>query len=914
VIAGRRGRKARRAARRRAGAAVSPFLPPAAVGAPATAAGGSTPSGCRCACAPVAAAVVAAVAPPAVYGAAGAPPLPVRAAPPVAGPLRAAAAPVAANAADARAAAAVTDSAPRASAGAPVPTWADKVAGRRAPPRPALGGIPLLPPEPASDRDAGAAAAGDPEPLADQHTVCLVRPVNTSPPPTNHNEAAAGGVVAARLARAASAGAALRRLAAGAPERVTLRTVYVRGVARETRTWRLRQLLSAVAGLPERAVVDVDRFGDLAEVRLLEPHADAFEAAVALSPSAATLTLVRGVDPLSPSLLGAPRRRGLSADGAHAAARSFFVLRIQKKRQSLEARAGMPPSHRAALRRLLHQALAPHVPQLAGGGAAIRNLAAIAGGRAADACAAAPRGAAAGQGATRSCPDFPDSSGYGATDAVPRRGVDPSRPPASAPAPPPPATPTAVGDSPTPTAVAGGGAGAAGTEDPPRPEGEGCNHAFGENPKAVAELAPRATPTLPGGPSTPVQDASSSTLSSEGLPPPASSCPSADHFAPPSPNVLRGRAPPLSVGAETGTAAARPSTDEPPPTLPLADAVAAVVGRAPGGAAGALSMSAAFFRAAAGAVAAADAADAVSRRPDQASRADSGSGTVPCGARIPEPAAAPAGTGTLARAAAPECRLPTGDTGATGSPAAAGATIPEQGQRCGAARRVAAHDAPLFGPRRLPATCEAGTAPLRPHGAAMAQRSVARTDAAAAAAVCLPADTVCSTAGAARRRAGRTPTDGVLAPPPTPAATRRGRTGPETALKPAGGGAVSVGLLGVAGRTRGASLRAASAEPRRAMAAPPDAGGADPELGASPTSSGPRAPRACDSLPVEDRLRLASQPNGSGVADATVPIALPPTSQAVPAAPVPLPPAAGDAPCAGAPASHPPSACDETTQ
>ena len=805
-------------------------------------------------------------------------------------------------------------SAPRASAGAPLLTWADKVAGRRAPPRPELGCNPLLPPEPASDRDAVAAAAGDPQPLADQHTVCLVRPDNTLPPPTSQNEAAAGGVVAARLARAASAGAALRRLAAGAPERVTLRTVYVRGVARETRTWRLRQLLSAVAGLPERAVVDVDRFGDLAEVRLLEPHADAFEAAVALSPSAATLTLVRGVDPLSPSLLGAPRRRGLSADGAHAAARSFFVSRIQKKLQSLEARAGMPPSHRAALRRLLHRALAPHVPQLAGGGPAIGDHADTAGGRAADARAAAPRGAAAGGGSARSCPASLHSCGNGAAVAVPRRGVDPSRPPASAPAQPPPATPTGAGDSPTPTAGVGGGAGGAGTEDLPRSEGAGCHHAFGKSPGAVAELEPRATPTPPSGPTTPRHDASSSTLPSEGLSPPAFSYPSADHPAPRSPNAARGRAPPLSVGTETGTAAARPSADETPPTLPLADAVAAVVGRAPGGAAGALSMSAAFFRAAAGAVAAAEAEDDVSRRPDQAVRADSGNGTVPRGSRIPVPAAATDDTVTLARAAALECCLPTGDTGATGPPAAAGAPISVLGQRRGAARNVAARDAPLFVPRRLPATSKAGKAPLRPLGAATAQRSVARTDAAAAASVCLPADTVCCTVGVARRGAGRTPTAGVLAPPPTPAATRRGRAGPESALEPAGGGAVPAGLLGVAGRTRGATLRAASAEPRRAMAAPPDANGGNLELGAPPTRSGPRAPRACDSLPVEDELRLALQPNGAGVADATVPTALPRTSPAVPAAPVPLPPAAGEAPCAGAPASHPPSACDETTQ
>jgi len=124
---------------------------------------------------------------------------------------------------------------------------------------------------------------------------------------TKEKYGGAAAAAAARLARATAAGAALRRLAAGSPPPVTLRTVYVHGVTRESRTWRLRELLSAAAGLFNRAVVDVDRAGDHTEARLLAQHADAFEAAVALSPAAATLTLVRGVDPLSLSLLGAPR-------------------------------------------------------------------------------------------------------------------------------------------------------------------------------------------------------------------------------------------------------------------------------------------------------------------------------------------------------------------------------------------------------------------------------------------------------------------------------------------------------------------------------------------------------------------------------------------------------------------------------
>jgi len=181
----------------------------------------------------------------------------------------------------------------------------------------------------------------------------------------------AAAAAAAGLARAAAAGVALRRLATRLLPPVTLRTIYVRGVPREMRTWRLRALLSAAAGLPKRAVVDVDRAADLAEVRLLAQYADAFEAAVAPSPSAATLTLVRGVDPLSPSLLGAPPRRGLSAEAAREVARAFYVARRRAKLSSLNERVGMPPAHRDALRPLLHQKLAPCVQQLGDGGGAM---------------------------------------------------------------------------------------------------------------------------------------------------------------------------------------------------------------------------------------------------------------------------------------------------------------------------------------------------------------------------------------------------------------------------------------------------------------------------------------------------------------------------------------------------------------
>ena len=168
-------------------------------------------------------------------------------------------------------------------------------------------------------------------------------------------------------------------------------------VIRDTRTWRLRELLPGVAKLPRRAVVAVDHAGDLAEVRVLEQQADAFEATVALSPAADTLTLVRGVDLFSPSLLGSPRRRGLTAEAAIEAARAFFVARRRAKLSSLEERIGTPPAHRDALRPLLHRELAPHLRELAAGGGVVGGREALQ--AAAAAGAAAQRGGAVRRGA-----------------------------------------------------------------------------------------------------------------------------------------------------------------------------------------------------------------------------------------------------------------------------------------------------------------------------------------------------------------------------------------------------------------------------------------------------------------------------------------------------------------------------------
>jgi len=210
----------------------------------------------------------------------------------------------------------------------------------------------------------------------------------------------AAAVAAARTTRAAAAAATLRRLAARAEPRVTLRTVYVRGVAGESRTWRLRDILAAVTRLPRRAVVHASRCSDLIEVRVLAEHADAFEAAVALSPDARDLTLVSGVDPLSVSLLGSRRRRGLTGEQAREKARDCHVARCRAQLGSLDGRVGMPAAHRAALRAALTRELAPFVRVLGAGGAEATR-AARRGADRGDPVLAAARGAAVDVGGNR---------------------------------------------------------------------------------------------------------------------------------------------------------------------------------------------------------------------------------------------------------------------------------------------------------------------------------------------------------------------------------------------------------------------------------------------------------------------------------------------------------------------------------
>jgi len=679
----------------------------------------------------------------------------------------------------------------------------------------------------------------------------------------------AAAAAAARLARATAAGAALRRLAAGSPARVTLRTVYVRGVARESRTWRLRQLLSGVAGLPERAVVDVDRFGDLAAVRLLATHADAFEAAVALSPAADTLTLVRGVDALSPSLLGAPRRRGLSEEAARTTARAFFVARTTAKLASLDERVGMPPAHRDALRQLLHRELAPHVRQLADGGGA-------AGGCPAPLAvevdvATARRGGAARRAADRESLVPPAAVAVAAAAMVDADGgADENFPPAAS-------TPAWTSNTPSEISV-----------PPPTPsflaavDGDAV---VAENFRADVG---GADPILGVGKQVVTTTVTAPTPCSDRVP----------------------------LVYQTNSNAAVPQAGSmtaarTPPSPPLADKVAAAVGRAPGGAVGALSLAAAFFRVARGAVA--EAADAAStpRHLDPAAAAMCAEAAETRGVCIAAAAAATANIG-LAPSGAARPRLQT--QLAVPAQLAAdvdGARRAEAELRRATSRIVAAQETPVAVARRMRAAALVGAARRARLPAARDAARAARADAAAAALVRLPPDAGHVTSRFEAAADLYTPAAGARAPPPTPAAKRRVRVVNDAASGALRAGVAGTGPVGVAGRTRAAALRgtaladtpipspAAAATGATAPGAVRDAGGVS------------RAPRASSDSSIEGGDYAAPQPQGwrdagaprstveklGRAAAAVAPVASPSENHDVvpPVAPADAPPSVSDA-------------------
>ena len=610
------------------------------------------------------------------------------------------------------------------------------------------GGARLTPPPPDNhkDKDAAAAAAAVPHQDSDKD---------------------AGAVAAARLARAAAAGVVLRRLAAGSPARVTLRTVYVRGVARETRTWRLRQLLSAVAGLPERAVMDVDRFGDLAAVRLLATHADAFEAAVALSPAAGTLKLVRGVDPLSPLLLGAPCRRGLSKEAARATARAFFVARTTAKLASLDERVGMPPTHWDALRQLLHRELAPHVRQLADGGGATGGCSAFL--PVEVDVATARRYGAARRVADRDSLVPPAAVEVAAAAMVDADGgADEIFPPAASfPA----WTSDTASDSvPPPTfsflaAVDGDPA----VEEKSRADVGGADLILGVGKQVVT-----TTVTTP----TPCSD----------------------------------RVPPVY---QTNSNAAVPQAANmraawTPPSPPLSDKVAAAVGRAPGGAVRALSLAAAFSRAAR--VAVAEAADAAStpRHLDPAAADMCAESAETRGLCIAAAAAATINIGLATSGTVPP-RLQTPlSVPAQLAAYVDGARRAEAELRRVTRRIVAAQETPVAVARRMRAAALVGAARRARLPAARDAARAARADAAAAALVRLPPDVGHFTSRFEAAADLYTPAAGARASPPTPAAKRRVRVATDAASEAFRVGVTGTGPVGVAGRTRAAALRGAA--------------------------------------------------------------------------------------------------------
>jgi len=174
----------------------------------------------------------------------------------------------------------------------------------------------------------------------------------------------AAAAAASQTAGAFAASATLRHLAAKVGPRVSLRSVYVRGVAGESRIWRLRDVSAAVKQLLRRAVVQAGRFGDLVEVRLLAEHADTLEAVVALSPDACVLTLVSGVGPLSIFLLGAHLPRWLSEERERDTVRDCHVARCQEQLASVDKRVGIPLAHTATMGAALMRELAPFAQEL----------------------------------------------------------------------------------------------------------------------------------------------------------------------------------------------------------------------------------------------------------------------------------------------------------------------------------------------------------------------------------------------------------------------------------------------------------------------------------------------------------------------------------------------------------------------
>jgi len=300
-----------------------------------------------------------------------------------------------------------------------------------------------------------------------------------------------------------------------------------------------------------------------------------------------------------------------------------------------------------------------------------------------------------------------------------------------------------------------------------------------------------------------------------------------------------------------GTAASLP---------PLANAVAGAVRRVPGGAVGALALAAALFCVADGAVA--ETADAAGppRRLDPAAAEARADAAEARGVRVAASAAATANS-DLALSSRALLSLPTSPSPKGRLNAKSGVVLrTARGLQRATARIVAAHYSPVAVARRLRAAALAGIAHRARGAAARAVAAGAGANAAAAALVRLPPDVASDDCGLGWGAALSAPAAGARAPPPTPATKRRVRAPPDSASGHSLACAGGAPPVGIAGRTRGAWLRAA------AVALPHVAGvAAGPVIAASPVEA-----HAAGSVP--HILRVSSESNvGQGAPAAPQP-------------------------------------------
>jgi len=318
---------------------------------------------------------------------------------------------------------------------------------------------------------------------------------------------------------------------------------------------------------------------------------------------------------------------------------------------------------------------------------------------------------------------------------------------------------------------------------------------------------------------------------------------------------------------------------------------------------GALTLAAALFRIADGAVVEAADAAAPPRRLDPAATKARAGAAEARGVCVAASAAATANT-DLAVSSLALPRPPTSPSPKGRLDAESGVALrTARGLRRATARIMAAHDAPVAVARRLRAAALAGIARHARGTTARAVAAAAGADAAAAALVRLPPDVGNDDCGLGEGAPRSAPAAGARAPPPTPAAKRRVRAPLDST---SGHRLVCVGgapPVRIAGRTRGAWLRAAAV-------APPHVAGvaAGPVITASPAeahaaASVPPTLRVSRESDVGEGLPATSQTDGCRAASA-----LCSTSNAHARAPVAVSPPDEHGVRAAAPAVAPPAA------